>query len=101
MQYRHIGWQVKGLYRIASVAFKEATMDDTAVNRKRILDFLEKYGEKATIEAFQVSRRTLYAWRAKLLVQGGNIAALKAKHAAIRKANAALLPATLERMFAA
>ncbi|MDD3380175.1 MAG: hypothetical protein PHD68_03035 [Rugosibacter sp.] len=29
------------------------------------------------------------------------IAALKAKHAAIRKANAALLPATLERMFAA
>lgn len=29
------------------------------------------------------------------------IAALKAKHAAIRKANAALLPATLERVFAA
>jgi len=26
---------------------------------------------------------------------------LKAKHAAIRKANAALLPATLERVFAA
>lgn len=29
------------------------------------------------------------------------VAALKAKHAAIRKANAALLPATLERVFAA
>ncbi|MCX8518822.1 MAG: hypothetical protein ORN21_01640 [Methylophilaceae bacterium] len=41
-------------------------MIDTAVKRKLILDFFEKYGEKATIEAFQVSRRTLYAWRAKL-----------------------------------
>lgn len=29
------------------------------------------------------------------------IAALKAKHAAIRQANAALLPATLERVFKA
>ena len=29
------------------------------------------------------------------------VAALKAKHAAIRQANAALLPATLERVFAA
>ncbi|MFN3612769.1 MAG: hypothetical protein ACK4TH_12280, partial [Tepidimonas sp.] len=28
------------------------------------------------------------------------VAALKAKHAAIRQANAALLPATLERIFA-
>jgi transposase InsO family protein len=47
-----------------------------AQQRLTILQFWQRHGLAATGEAFQVSRRTLYGWRAKLQAEGGNVAAL-------------------------
>ncbi|MDE3022693.1 MAG: hypothetical protein KGI54_12685 [Pseudomonadota bacterium] len=45
-------------------------MDETAYHRKRVLDFWGKHGLDATLDAFKVSRRTLYAWRRAFLSSG-------------------------------
>ena len=37
-----------------------------------ILRFFDKHGLAATRDAFGVSRRTLYRWKATLKAQGGN-----------------------------
>ncbi len=42
-------------------------MDGTAYHWKRVLDFWGKHGLDATLDAFKVSRRTLYAWRRAFL----------------------------------
>ena len=50
-----------------------------------ILRFFDKHGLAATRDAFGVSRRTLYRWKAALKAQGGNPAALAAQSCAPRK----------------
>jgi transposase InsO family protein len=47
-----------------------------AQRRLQILDFWQRHGLAATCDAFAVSRRTLFLWRAKLRAEGGNVAAL-------------------------
>jgi hypothetical protein len=42
----------------------------------QILSFGHRHGVSAACEAFELSRRTLILWRAKLKAQGGNVAAL-------------------------
>lgn len=39
--------------------------NNEAKRRLKILKFYDKYGLDATIEAFEVSRRTIYRWKAK------------------------------------
>ncbi|HVC49997.1 MAG TPA: integrase core domain-containing protein [Burkholderiales bacterium] len=70
MRVQYVGYGVKGFYRMASLALKEACMDETAYHRKRVLDFWGKHGLDATLDAFKVSRRTLYAWRRAFLSSG-------------------------------
>jgi len=50
-----------------------------------ILRFFDKHGLVATRDAFGVSRRTLYRWKATLKAQGGNPASLAAKSCAPKK----------------
>jgi transposase InsO family protein len=45
----------------------------TAEDRLRVLQFWERHGLDATREAFRVSRRTLFAWRAQLRTAGGQL----------------------------
>jgi|GEM_PF-1053128 len=53
-------------------------MDNKEANdRYKIIQFFDKYGLEATIEAFAVSRRTIYRWKSKLKENG--IASLKPK----------------------
>ena len=54
-------------------------ISEEAKRRKKILEFWEKYGLEATIDAFGVSRRTLYRWKAKLKKAKGDIKALNPK----------------------
>ncbi len=54
-------------------------ISEEAKRRVKILKFWEKYGLEATIEAFGVSRRTLYRWKAKLKKVKGDIKALNPK----------------------
>lgn len=53
----------------------------------------------SNLEAIEVPTPSLAAQQAFVTLQS-TIAALKARHAALREANAALIPATLERLFA-
>ncbi len=48
----------------------------TAEERLKLLSFWERHGLAATQEAFRVSRRTLYGWRAQLRAGGGKPHAL-------------------------
>ncbi|EGQ61807.1 hypothetical protein GGI1_09018, partial [Acidithiobacillus sp. GGI-221] len=50
-----------------------------AQERLKILRFFARYGLAATVDAFGVSRRTLYRWKAASKAQGGNPAALAAR----------------------
>jgi len=54
-------------------------ISEEAKRRKKILEFWERYGLEATREAFGVSRRTLYRWKAKLKKAKGDISALNPK----------------------
>jgi len=76
MRVQHVGHQVRGFYRVADYALRWGMIAPDAQRRLTILQFWQRHGLAATCEAFQVSRRTLYGWRAKLQAEGGNVAAL-------------------------
>ena len=76
MQVRAVVQGVRGFYRLADYALRWGMIAPTAQRRLEILEFWRRHGVEATQEAFRVSRRTLYAWRAKLKAEGGNVAAL-------------------------
>ena len=76
MRIQRTGWKVSGLYRLADYALRWDMVESEAEQRYRILGFWEKHGLAATLDAFQVSRRTLFNWKARFLAEGGNIAAL-------------------------
>ncbi|WP_284155515.1 helix-turn-helix domain-containing protein [Sulfuricystis multivorans] len=56
-----------------------------AQERLKILRFFDKHGLAATVDAFGVSRRTLYRWKRALKEAGGNPAALAAKSCAPKR----------------
>ena len=76
MQVQRIGYGFKGFYRLAALGQKWEMTPKDAQERLRILQFWERHGLSATQEAFGVSRRTLYRWKAALKASGGNPAAL-------------------------
>ena len=49
---------------------------DKALHRVRVLAFWEKHGIEATLEAFDVKKRTLYIWKQKLQAGRGRLEAL-------------------------
>jgi transposase InsO family protein len=54
-------------------------VSDKAKKRMEVIAFWERHGESATLEAFKISRRTLYAWRAQLKNGGGKAESLNEK----------------------
>jgi transposase InsO family protein len=52
---------------------------EKAKERCRMLAFWEKHGDVATLEAFGISRRTLYRWQAALRKAGGKLEGLNAR----------------------
>lgn len=85
MQVQHIGHRIRGFYGIAQLGHLwEMTPKDTP-QRLRILQFFETHGLAATVDAFGVSRRTLYRWKRALREGGGNPAALAAKSCAPKR----------------
>src|SRR5271156_2301018 len=76
MHVQHVGHRIRGFYRLADYALRWGMIAPDAQRRLQILDFWRRHGLDATREAFQVSRRTLFAWRAKFRAEGGNLAAL-------------------------
>jgi len=52
---------------------------DEVDRRIKILNFQEKYGMKAAVEAFEVGRSTIYLWKRKLKDSGGKLLSLAPK----------------------
>lgn len=76
MRIHHIGRRIEGFYRLADYALSWGMIVPDAQRRLEILGFWRCHGLEATREAFKISRRTLFLWRAKLQSEGGNVAAL-------------------------
>ncbi|MEW5792166.1 MAG: helix-turn-helix domain-containing protein [Pseudomonadota bacterium] len=79
MRVQHVGYRIRGVYRIAALGHLWETTPNDAQRRLKMLRFWERHGLTATLDAFGVSRRTLYRWKAALKQAGGNPAALAAK----------------------
>ena len=76
MRIRKVYHRLRGCEAFAGYALRWAMVHKDAEKRLSILKFFERHGLAATLEAFEISRRTLYGWRAQLRSQGGNVAAL-------------------------
>jgi len=66
-----------------------------AEHRLRILIFWEKHGDEAAMEAYSVSRRTLYRWQAALRKESGKLNALDKRSTAPKKRNTRRIPPDL------
>ena len=60
----------KGLVKIADLAHELDNMSQSANDKFKVLCFWDKHGLQATIDAFGITRRTLYYWRSKLKAGG-------------------------------
>jgi len=60
MQVQHIGYRIRGFYRVAALGYLWDMTPKDAQRRFEILRFFNKHGLAATRDAFGVSRRTLY-----------------------------------------
>jgi transposase InsO family protein len=99
MQIGAIGREVKGFRHVAEYAIRINRMvKDEAKKRAKILTFWKRYGLKATIEAFGVSRATLFEWKKRLHDGKGRLSALNAKDKAPRKRRKRLWPIEIIRM---
>ena len=63
MQYQHLGYCIKGFYKIASFANKlEAMMATDTKQKLNALEFWDKHGLIAALDFAEVSRATLYRY---------------------------------------
>ncbi len=61
------GFCLRGCRKVYSMPWKAVEMVTEKAKRKaKAVDFLEKYGVKLTMEAFGVSKSSIYLWRKKL-----------------------------------
>ncbi len=65
---------------------------EQAKERCRILAFWEKHGDTPTMEAFKVSRRTLFRWQKKLTISLGKLEGLNKGSTARKRKNKRLIP---------
>ena len=82
MHVHHVGFRIKGFYRLAHFGHRWEMTHKEAQHRLTILQFFARYGQAATCEAFGVSRRTLYRWKQTVTQADGKPAALAARSSA-------------------
>ena len=76
MQIHHVGYRIRGFYRLTQFGHRWDMIPHEAHHRLKILHFCARHGPAATGEAFGVSRRTLYRWQRALTQAGGDPQAL-------------------------
>ncbi len=76
MQFERFSRGIRGFATVANRALYWDMICKTAEERLKVLKFWDHHGLQATREAFGVSRRTLFAWRAQLREGGGQPHAL-------------------------
>lgn len=86
------GFYGKGFVRLYRYAVRFRTMiSEQAIRRVKILAFWERHGLSATMEAFNVKRRTLFSWK-KRITEGKNIEALNNRSRTPRRRRKRLWP---------
>ena len=79
MQTDYLFNGIKGYATFKKFSYLLEMENKEAQKRLKILKFFDKYGLEATIEAFDISRRTLYRWKATLTKNKNNIISLNPK----------------------
>ena len=77
MQHQWIGWKVRGFGGVRRYAERMEPISETVQRRLKALNFWARHGLEAAMDAFEVSRRTLYEWKRAYRDSGGNTAALE------------------------
>src|SRR3989304_2644095 len=95
MQYQHVGYRIKGLYRLGAYALRWGMPNPKPQARPKTLRFFEKPGLHATTDAYDVSRRTLYRWKAAWEAGGGNLVTLAPQSCAPKRRRSPTWPAAL------
>lgn len=76
MQQGWIGQRIRGFRGVSRYADRMHSISAVAAHRLKALNFWSAHGLDAAMDAFDVSRRTLYGWRRTYLEAKGNTAAL-------------------------
>lgn len=99
MRIGHVLRNTKGFAKAANSALKWRSMrNKTEVERRvKILKFWNTHGLEATIDAFAVSRATLFRWQQVLDNNQGNVALLDPKSTAPKQRRVRLIPKDLEQ----
>ena len=97
MQIHHVGFRIRGFYRLAQFRPRGDMIPHEAQHRFTILQFWARHGLVATREAFGVSRRTLYRWQRTLTQAGGEPHALAARSRAPHRRRQARWPPALSQ----
>ncbi len=79
MHIHHLGYRIRGFYRVANLGYRWDMIPNEAHHRLKILTFWATHGPAATQDAYAVSRRTLARWKHTLTQAGGQPAALAAR----------------------
>lgn len=94
MQTDYLFNGIRGYASVKRFSYLFNMENKKAQKRLKILNFFDKYGLEATKEAFGISRRTLYRWRATLIKNKNNITSLNPKSTKpknLRKSNVSKL----------
>jgi len=62
--------KIKSLKEVIKMlpGLKRFSRNEVACERLRILEFYQEYGEKATLKAFGVNRKTIWVWRKRFKI---------------------------------
>ncbi len=82
MQIHRVGYRIKGYSQVVKLGHLWDMTSKDALQRIKILEFAERHGQGAAIDAFEVSSRTLYRWRRALKLHNNRISALTPKSCA-------------------
>ena len=92
MHVHHVGFRIKGFYRLAQFGHRWEMTPNDAQHRLKILQFFTRYGQAATCEAFGVSRRTLSRWQQTFTQADGDPRAWAAHSSAPRRRRQSMWP---------
>jgi len=95
MQTDYLFHGIKGFERFAYYCYRYDMASKEANRRYKIVLFYEKYGLEATLEAFEISKRTLYRYKATLKRSNNTIAALEPKSKAPKTKRKSTVPKEL------
>jgi len=92
MQTDYLFHWVKGFERFAYYCYRNDMASYEAKRRYKIVLFYQKYGLEATLEAFDISKRTLYRYQSILKKSNNNILSLEPKSKAPKKRRTSQVP---------